>query len=54
MELWDAYNADYEKIEGAVLVRGEDNTFPEGMRKPDAAQHWPGSRTSLHVQNAKG
>lgn len=31
MELWDAYNADYEKIEGAVLVRGEDDTFPEGM-----------------------
>ena len=30
-ELWDAYNADYEKIEGAVLVRGEDDTFPDGM-----------------------
>ena len=30
-ELWDAYNADYEKIEGAVLVRREDDTFPEGM-----------------------
>ena len=30
-ELWDAYNSDYEKIEGAVLVRGEDDTFPEGM-----------------------
>ena len=31
MELWGAYNADYEKIEGAVLVRGEDDTFPDGM-----------------------
>ena len=31
MELWDAYNADHEKIEGAVLVRGEDDTFPDGM-----------------------
>ena len=30
-ELWDAYNSDYEKIEGAVLVSGEDDTFPEGM-----------------------
>ena len=29
MELWDAYDADGRKIEGAALVRGED--IPEGM-----------------------
>ncbi len=30
MELWDAYNSDYEKIEGLTLVRDEEDKFPEG------------------------
>lgn len=29
MELWDAYNKDFEKIEGMTLLRGED--IPEGV-----------------------
>ena len=28
-ELWDAYNSDYEKIEGVTLVRDEEEYFPE-------------------------
>lgn len=29
MELWDAYNEEFQRIEDAVLVRGE--TIPEGI-----------------------
>ena len=29
MELWDAYNAGFEKIENAILVRGEK--IPDGL-----------------------
>lgn len=29
MEIWDAYNSDFEKIEGKQLVRGE--SIPEGL-----------------------
>lgn len=29
MEIWDAYNCDFEKIEGKQLVRGEK--IPEGL-----------------------
>ena len=29
-ELWDAYNSDFEKIEGLTLVRDEEEYFPEG------------------------
>ena len=28
-ELWDAYNSDYEKVEGVTLVRDEEEYFPE-------------------------
>lgn len=31
MELWDAYNADHEKIEGMTLVRGEEEKIPQGV-----------------------
>ncbi len=30
MELWDAYNSDYEKIEGLTLIRDEEDKFPSG------------------------
>mgnify|MGYP002853290484 FL=1 len=29
MEYWDAYNKDFEKIEGMTLIRGE--TIPDGV-----------------------
>ena len=29
-ELWDAYNSDYEKIEGLTLVREEEDKIPAG------------------------
>ncbi|MBQ4256759.1 MAG: NUDIX hydrolase, partial [Oscillospiraceae bacterium] len=29
MELWDAYNKSFEKIEGVTLVRGEN--IPDGV-----------------------
>ena len=31
MELWDAYNSNFEKIEGMTLVRGEEESIPEGV-----------------------
>lgn len=31
MELWDAYDADFNKIEGITLVRGEEPTFPDDI-----------------------
>lgn len=31
MELWDAYNAQCEKIDGMTLVRGEESTIPDGV-----------------------
>ena len=31
MELWDAYDADFNKIEGVALIRGEEATFPEDV-----------------------
>ena len=30
-EIWDAYDAEYKRIEDVALVRGEDDMFPEGM-----------------------
>lgn len=31
MELWDAYDADFNKIEGITLVRGEESTFEDDI-----------------------
>ena len=31
MELWDAYNSDFEKIEGMTLLREEEDKIPEGV-----------------------
>ena len=31
MELWDAYNAQFEQIEGMTLVRGEEDQIPPGI-----------------------
>ena len=31
MELWDAYDENFNKIEGMTLVRGEERSFPEGV-----------------------
>ena len=31
MELWDAYDADFNKIEGITLVRGEEPSFPDDV-----------------------
>ena len=31
MELWDAYNSNYEKIEGTTLIRGDDDKIPSGV-----------------------
>ena len=31
MELWDAYDADFNKIEGVTLVRGEEPSFPDDL-----------------------
>ena len=31
MELWDAYDAKYEKIGGMTLVRGEEQNIPQGV-----------------------
>ena len=31
MEIWDAYNSEYEKIEGMTLIRGEEASIPEGV-----------------------
>ena len=31
MEIWDAYNCNFEKIEGLTLVRGEEAKIPEGV-----------------------
>ena len=29
-ELWDAYNSDYEKLDGVTLIRDDEANFPEG------------------------
>ena len=31
MELWDAYNSNFEKIEGLTLIREEQNKIPDGV-----------------------
>lgn len=31
MELWDAYDANFNKIEGVTLVRGEEASFPDDV-----------------------
>ena len=31
MELWDAYNSSFEKIEGMTLVREEQDKIPAGV-----------------------
>lgn len=31
MEIWDAYNSDFEIIEGMTLIRGEENSIPNGV-----------------------
>ncbi len=31
MELWDAYDADFNKIEGITLVRGEEPSFADDV-----------------------
>ncbi len=31
MEIWDAYDSDFNIIDGMTLIRGEENTFPDGV-----------------------
>ena len=31
MELWDAYNSNFEKIEGLTLIREEQDKIPDGV-----------------------
>ena len=31
MEIWDAYNSRFEKIDGMSLIRGEEDSIPEGV-----------------------
>ena len=31
MELWDAYNSDFEVIDGITLVRDEEKSIPDGV-----------------------
>ncbi|MBR5976042.1 MAG: NUDIX hydrolase [Clostridiales bacterium] len=31
MEIWDAYNSDFEVIEGMTLIRGEEKKIPAGV-----------------------
>lgn len=31
MELWDAYNSDFEKIDGLTLIREEEDKIPAGL-----------------------
>lgn len=31
MELWDAYDAEFNKLEGITLVRGEESTFSDDI-----------------------
>ncbi|MCR4939406.1 MAG: NUDIX domain-containing protein [Treponemataceae bacterium] len=31
MELWDAYNSNFETIEGLTLVRGQEDKIPSGV-----------------------
>ena len=31
MELWDAYDGSFQKIDGITLVRGEESSIPEGI-----------------------
>lgn len=31
MELWDAYNSNFEKIEGLTLIREEEDKIPAGV-----------------------
>lgn len=31
MELWDAYNSNFEKIEGLTLIREEQDKIPQGV-----------------------
>ena len=31
MELWDAYDKDFKKIDGMTLVRGEEKSIPKGV-----------------------
>lgn len=31
MELWDAYDTDFNKLEGITLIRGEEASFPDDM-----------------------
>ena len=31
MEIWDAYNSDFEVIEGITLIRGEEKSIPAGV-----------------------
>ena len=31
MELWDAYDSNFKKIEGITLVRGEESSIPKGI-----------------------
>ena len=31
MELWDAYDAKFNKIDGITLIRGEESTFSDDI-----------------------
>ena len=31
MELWDAYDADFNKLEGVTLIRGEESSFSDDI-----------------------
>ena len=31
MEIWDAYDSDYNIIDGMTLIRGEESSIPDGV-----------------------
>ena len=31
MEKWDAYDSDFKKIDGKILIRGEEKDIPDGV-----------------------
>ena len=33
MELWDAYDRNFKKIEGITLIRGEESSIPKPSMK---------------------
>ena len=31
MEKWDAYDSNFKKIDGKILIRGEEKDIPDGV-----------------------